>query len=144
MVARAVSRQVWRVLTNFLYFGPFGISMAFHLLFMVRHGTMLEETYRGKTSGYALLMIFCATGLLVRHPSPLAPPSVQAAVFVQSQLGQHAPLFLGPSLAMCSAYIWGRRNPHTRLSLFGVLQFDAPYLPWVIIVIESILSQARQ
>lgn len=29
--------------------------------------------------------------------------------------------------------VWGRRNPNIRMSMFGVLTFNAPYLPYVML-----------
>ena len=29
-------------------------------------------------------------------------------------------------------YVWGRRNPFIRMNFFGLMNFQAPYLPWVL------------
>jgi Derlin-2/3 len=50
--------------------------------------------------------------------------------------------FLAPSLSFMIVYIWGRRNPHSILNLFGVLQFNAPYLPWVLLGFGLLLDQS--
>jgi Derlin-2/3 len=33
-------------------------------------------------------------------------------------------------------YVWARRNPHARMNFLGLFNFNAPYLPWVILLIE--------
>jgi len=43
---------------------------------------------------------------------------------------------LGPSLAFMIVYVWARRNPHARMNFLGLFNFNAPYLPWVILLIE--------
>ena len=35
--------QFWRMLTNFLYFGNFGLDYLFHMFFLVRYCRALEE-----------------------------------------------------------------------------------------------------
>ena len=39
-------------------------------------------------------------------------------------------------------YVWSRTNPHVRLSLMGVLQFNAPFLPYVMILFSLLLGQS--
>ena len=51
-------------------------------------------------------------------------------------------LFLGPCLSFMVLYLWGRRNPHSVLSLFGLLQFNAPFLPWVFLIFAYLLGQS--
>lgn len=47
--------------------------------------------------------------------------------------------FLGPALSSSLVYIWGRRNPDTRLSFLGLLVFSAPYLPLVLMAFSLIV-----
>jgi len=51
-------------------------------------------------------------------------------------------MFLGPSLAMMVVYVWSRRNPNMRMSFLQLFNFNAPYLPWVILGIELLLGQS--
>ena len=51
-------------------------------------------------------------------------------------------LFLAPSLSFMIVYVWSRRNPHAVMALFGLFQFSAPYLPWVLLVIGLLLDQS--
>jgi hypothetical protein len=39
-------------------------------------------------------------------------------------------------------YLWARdpENHHIRMSFFGVLQFNAPYLPWVLLIFSLVLG----
>ena len=36
-------KEVWRLATNFLYFGPMGLNFLFHFLFLYRYSRNLEE-----------------------------------------------------------------------------------------------------
>ena len=47
--------------------------------------------------------------------------------------------FLGTALSSSLVYIWGRRNPDTRLSFLGILVFTAPYLPWVLMAFSLVV-----
>ena len=41
-------------------------------------------------------------------------------------------IFLGNALTIMFVYVWGRRNPFIRMNFFGLMNFQAPYLPWVL------------
>ncbi|XP_061657535.1 derlin-2 isoform X7 [Syngnathoides biaculeatus] len=42
--------QVWRLITNFLFFGPVGFNFLFNMIFLYRYCRMLEEgSFRGRT-----------------------------------------------------------------------------------------------
>ncbi|KAJ1340523.1 hypothetical protein BSLG_004617 [Batrachochytrium salamandrivorans] len=47
--------------------------------------------------------------------------------------------FLSSSLTFMLTYIWSRRNPSTRINFLGLFNFDAPYLPWVLIGFTLVL-----
>ncbi|XP_003366963.1 derlin-2.2 (AtDerlin2-2) [Trichinella spiralis] len=51
-------------------------------------------------------------------------------------------LFLGQALTIMLVYIWSRRNPHVRLNFFGLITFNAPYLPWVLFTFSVILGSS--
>lgn len=39
-------------------------------------------------------------------------------------------------------YVWSRRNPYVRMNFFGLLNFQAPYLPWVLLAFSLLLGNA--
>lgn len=41
---------------------------------------------------------------------------------------------------MMLVYLWSRRNPDVRVSFFGILVFNAPYLPWVLFVFSFLFG----
>lgn len=49
-------------------------------------------------------------------------------------------IFLSHVLTMMLVYIWSRRNPLVRLNIFGVLDVNAPYLPWVFLAFAFLLG----
>jgi len=126
------SFQVWRLATNFLFFGQFGLSYIFHMIFLVRHSTLLEESsFRGRSADFLFFYIFGASS-----------PLIIDGFFWYTSLITSTPLFLGPNLAMMVVYVWGRRNPSVRMSFLQMFTFNAPYLPWVILGIELLLGQS--
>lgn len=116
--------QVWRLITTFLYFGSFGFNFLFNLIFTYRYCRMLEENYyHGKTADFLFMFIFggilmCITG-----------------VFVQI-------LFLGQAFTIMLVYVWARRNPLVRMNFFGLFNFQAPYLPWVLLGFSLLLGNS--
>ncbi|KAF3010146.1 hypothetical protein G7054_g11159 [Neopestalotiopsis clavispora] len=103
--------EYWRLLTTFLYFGPFSLDLLFHVYFLQRYARLLEEG--SSPAHFSYLLAYSMAFLLVLSPFVSMP-------------------FLGHPLSSTLVYIWSRRNPETRLSFLGLLVFTAPYLPWVL------------
>jgi len=114
--------QLWRLVTNFLYFGPLSLDFFFHLFFFMRYSKMLEEnTYHGHRADYAWLLIVCCTLLLLLSPLSPAP-------------------FLSAPLSFTLVYLWARLNSNIRLSLFGVIAISAGHLPYALVLFSWALS----
>lgn len=106
--------QYWRILTTFIYFGPPSLDLLFHLFFMSRYSRLLESTSGPSPATFSWLLLYSTVSLLVLSSFTSWVP------------------FLGHSLSQTLVYIWSRRNPDTRLAFLGLLVFNAPYLPWVL------------
>lgn len=116
--------QVHRLLTSFLYFGPPGIDLLFHLFFLAQNSRSLEETsFRGRTPEYAFFLFLACFSLLLT--APVLTPSVR---------------FLSSPLTFILVYLYSRRNPRVRLALFGLFTFPAPFLPWVLLAFNFLMS----
>lgn len=116
--------ELWRLLTNFLYFGSLNLDFVFHMFFLVKYCKTLEEgSFRGRSADFLWMLLFGAALLNV------------AAAFVDLR-------FLGTSLTFMMVYVWGRRNAHVTLSFLGVFNFTAPYLPWVLLGFSVVLRSS--
>ena len=114
--------QLWRLLTNFFFFGMFSWDFIFHMYFLLRYSQLLEEnSFRGRTADFVCMLGFGATLM------------VAAAPFVNIH-------FLGSSLSFMMVYVWARRNPNVRMSFLGLFPFTAPYLPWVLLAFSVFLG----
>ncbi|ERL95128.1 hypothetical protein D910_12398, partial [Dendroctonus ponderosae] len=51
-------------------------------------------------------------------------------------------LFLGQAFTIMLVYVWSRRNLFVRMNFFGLLNFQAPYLPWVLVAFSVLLGNA--
>ncbi|WVQ73474.1 hypothetical protein IAR50_003046 [Cryptococcus sp. DSM 104548] len=108
--------QLWRFITTFLYFGPISLDLLFHVFFIMRYSRLLEEnSFANRRADYAWLLFLCASFLLLVSSVTTLP-------------------FLSSSLAFALVYIWSRRNPAVKMSLFGVVTITAPYLPISLII----------
>ena len=117
--------QLWRLLTNFFFFGSLGVDFLFHMFFLVRYCRLLEEgSFRGRTADFLLFLIFGGSIMCCVAPFINTPP------------------FLGSSLAFMMVYVWGRRNELVRMSFLGLFQFHAPYLPWVLLGFSVLLGNS--
>ncbi|KAI2580844.1 DERL2 isoform 12, partial [Pan troglodytes] len=49
----------WRLITNFLFFGPVGFNFLFNMIFLYRYCRMLEEgSFRGRTADFVFMFLF--------------------------------------------------------------------------------------
>lgn len=116
--------QLWRLITNFLYFGPIGFNFLFNLIFTYRYCRMLEEgSFRGKTADFFFMFMFGGTLMII------------VALFVNL-------VFLGSAFTIMLVYVWSRRNPYVRMNFFGLMNFSAPYLPWVLLGFSLLLGNS--
>ncbi|XP_067087049.1 stromelysin-3 [Osmerus mordax] len=116
--------QIWRLITNFLFFGSLGFSFLFNIIFLYRYCRMLEEgSFRGRTADFVFMFLF--GGVLM------------------TLFGLFANLFfLGQAFTIMLVYVWSRRNPHIRMNIFGLLNFQAPFLPWVLMGFSLLLGNS--
>jgi len=120
-----VKLQVWRLVTNFFFFGALGIDFLFHMFFLARYCRLLEEgSFRGRTVDFAVMLVFGGALMCV------------SSVFIS------APPFLGSSLAFMMVYVWARRNDDVRMSFLGLFTFRAPFLPWVLLGFSVLLGNS--
>ncbi|KAG1654214.1 hypothetical protein FOA52_006958 [Chlamydomonas sp. UWO 241] len=116
--------EPWRLATNFLWFGNFGVDFVFHMFFLLRYSKSLEEgSFRGRSADYLWMLLLGSVFMIV------------AAPFLDV-------MFLGPSLTFMMVYVWARRNQYVRMSLLGVFTFTAPYLPWVLLALSIVLGNS--
>ncbi|CAB1319611.1 unnamed protein product [Coregonus sp. 'balchen'] len=50
--------------------------------------------------------------------------------------------FLGQAFTIMLVYVWSRRNPYIRMNFFGLLNFQAPFLPWVLMGFSLLLGNS--
>lgn len=109
--------EVWRIFTNFVFFGTLNINWIFHMFFLVNYSRMLEKgLFHGRQADMLYMMLLSAALLLLVAP-----------------LLNSAQLFLGSSLTFTLVYIWSQSNVHVNMSFLGLVTFRAPFLPWVLL-----------
>lgn len=106
--------QFWRLITTFLFHGPFSFNFMFNILFTYRHCAMLEEgAFRSRTADFLYMFIIGASLMCLMD------------FYVNI-------LFLGHAFTVMLVYIWSRQNEHVLMIFFGIFNIHAPYLPWVL------------
>ncbi|KAK4711400.1 hypothetical protein R3W88_005913 [Solanum pinnatisectum] len=116
--------QVWRLVTNFLYFRKMDLDFLFHMFFLARYCKLLEEnSFRGRTADFFYMLLFGATVLtgivLVGGMIPYVSESFARIIFLSN------------SLTFMMVYVWSKQNPFIHMSFLGLFTFTAAYLPWV-------------
>lgn len=113
--------EIWRIFTNFFYFGEFNLSFIVHMLMFFRNSKLLEKkVFQGNAADYLYFILFCMLLLLVFSPFSTL-------------------LFLSQSLSFAMTYYWGRKSKTTIVELMGLFTVRAPYLPFFYIAIGLVL-----
>ena len=109
--------QVWRLFTAF-FLGGGDIQLLFDLFMLLRNSTDLEvNTYYRKTSDYTWALLLINTLILATN-YPL----------------QSTVLF--SPFMMAIVYLWSRANPAASVSIFGLVNCPAPYLPYTYLFLD--------
>lgn len=119
-------QQYWRLVTTFMYFGPFNINLFIKLFFYLRFAIVLElDAYvsRRRAEFFWLFFVSSLSVLLLSSVIPMQ--------------------FLSEPLSFVLLYVWCRRNRHVRVNIFGLLVFNAPYLPFLELGISMVRSWAE-
>ncbi|ORZ40364.1 Der1-like family-domain-containing protein [Catenaria anguillulae PL171] len=124
-------QQYWRLFTSYFFVAPFGVDFLFHIYILSRYSRLLEEgSYRNRPADFALLLIGSALlTLVIAHLLPTMPST-------------WALPFLSGPVTSALTYVWARRNPFLRMSLFGLFEFQAPFLPWAMAGLSALLHGA--
>ncbi|XP_038162456.1 derlin-2-like isoform X2 [Cyprinodon tularosa] len=115
---------IWRLITSFLFFGSLGFGFLFNIIFLYRYCRMLEEdSFRGRTADFVFMFLF-------------------GGIFI-TLLGLFADLiFLGQAFIVMLVYVWSKRNPLIPVNFFGLLSFQAPFLPWALMGCSLLLGNS--
>lgn len=116
--------EIWRLITNFFFLGPFSINFGIRLLMIARYGVQLENgPFQRRTADFFWMMIFGSLSLLVLSAIP----------FFESY-------FLGVSLVFMLLYLWSREFPNANINIYGLVNLKAFYLPWAMLALDVIFG----
>lgn len=114
--------ELHRAITSFFYFGPPNIDTIIHIIFLIRHSKMLEESFINMCDYVYFLFI---VGFLV---------------FITSTIFNF--MILGPVVSSVITYVWTRQNPNVQIQIFRFSAFSAFYLPFVL-PLFSLISEGK-
>jgi len=114
--------EIWRLVTNHLFFGKFSLPFVFSLFFLIRYGSQLEQTrFPGRSADYLVMLMFC--GLICT-----------LVAFVMELP------FLAPALLSSIVYMWSRVFATQQISVFGLFEVEAFYFPWVMLAMTVLMG----
>lgn len=114
--------QYWRLITNFLYFGEFGLTFLFHLILVFRNSKFLEKNvFKGNAADYLYFLLISGFVLLTMSP------------FIGN-------MFLANSFSFAMTYYWGRKSKNTIVQVFGLINLRAPYLTWFYLILGYLMD----
>jgi len=116
--------EIWRLLTNFLFFGKFSMKFMFQMFILASYTSMLETGRFSTPRGTAELVHLFMFGAF--------------CMIVVSWLMGGLP-FLGQPLIFMNLYVWSRTNPMTDVNFWG-FTFSAWHLPFVLMFVGMLMG----
>lgn len=105
--------QLWRPLTAFFNFGPFGISYLMTAHFVWTYMATLERLNHKAPYDFWIMILFGQLSMVLGYP-----------------LLNLSPRFLGHNLSTFLVYIWARYHEGLEVNLFELFNTRAELLPW--------------
>ncbi|XP_042461908.1 derlin-1.1-like [Zingiber officinale] len=116
--------QIWRLLTNFFFLGPFSFHFGIRLIMIARYGVQLERgPFDRRAADFLWMMLFGAFILLVLSAIP----------FFRFR-------FLGTSMVFMLVYVWSREFRTAQINIYGLVSLRAFYLPWALLMLDVIFG----
>ena len=115
--------QVWRLVSNFAVIGKPSMNFLFNLVWLVQYGVSYEK---GKFLGNdAEAITMAGWGMVFIMLLDLLFPFFRAP-------------FHGQALIFMLLYLWSKTNPMTQVGFFGIIKFQALYLPFALLGLDVI------
>ena len=109
--------HVWRLVTTFLFAGPFSQSFLFNLVMMYYTLRRTEEQFRNKYPDFVTLITFL-----------MASTALYSWIY-----GSH--MVLHSSFIFALMYVWCKMEPEAQVMLY-FMPVKAAYLPWVFLALS--------
>lgn len=117
--------EIWRLATNFVFFGGFSFNFAIQLYMLVQYASRYEvspfNTGAGGTSADFVWMLVVGGAVLC-----------VAGVFLELP-------FMGQAMTFMILYAWSRKNPDVNTSVF-MFQVKGFYLPWALTAFHLLIG----
>ncbi|KAL3688408.1 hypothetical protein R1sor_014717 [Riccia sorocarpa] len=116
--------QIWRLLTNFFFLGPFSMHFGMRMLMIARYGVQLEKTtFENRTADFLYMFV---TTMFTALAVTFAVPPLRT-------------FFLSNGLVFMLVYVWSREFATSRVNIMG-LQFKGFYLPWALLAVNTMFG----
>ena len=115
--------QIWRVFTCFTFLGKFGWPFVMNLIFVVQYAKTLEKDFNGVAADFLWCLMMGGAALCgINHVS-----------------GMEMPFLTIPLIFMC-IWIWSRKHPNARMSVFGLFNIMSAHFPWFLICLSMLMG----
>jgi Derlin-2/3 len=105
--------QIWRIVTSFFHFGPFGLGYIMTVQFVWVYMSTLERIHHNKPYDFWIMILFGQLCMVLGYP-----------------IMKLSPKFLGHNLSTFLVYIWSRYHEGVEVNMFELFNTRAELLPW--------------
>ncbi|GMH33614.1 hypothetical protein BSKO_01448 [Bryopsis sp. KO-2023] len=114
--------QIWRLVTHVGFVAPLSRYFAFRLLWLFIYGPPLEQQMTAYNPGeFAFLILFATVMFNI--------------VYIFYPMG-----FCGSALIFTILYLWSRNFSSQEVSIWGLLNIKAFYLPWAFLGVDLLMG----
>ncbi|KAG6552758.1 hypothetical protein Mapa_005706 [Marchantia paleacea] len=117
--------QIWRLLTNFFFLGPFSMHFGMRMLMIARYGVQLEKaSFENRTADFLYMFI----------------TTIFTALALTFAISPLRTFFLSNSLVFMLVYVWSREFATSNVNIMGLAQLKGFYLPWALLAVNTMFG----
>jgi len=106
--------QIWRPMTAFLNFGPFGLGYVMTAQFVWTYMSSIERLHHANPYDFWIMILFGQLCMVIGYP-----------------ILKLSPKFLGHNLSTFLVYVWSRFHEGMDVNMFELFNSKAELLPWI-------------
>lgn len=116
--------QLWRVVSCFMFLGPFSMPFLFNFIFVTHYFPQLEKEFNGKTAHFLWILMFAGVSFMV----------------INYLLFHNGMGVLCLPLVFFVVYVFCRRHAEQKASVFGLFTVPLGLWPWFLLFLTALMG----
>uniref|UniRef100_A0A7S1G7K1 Derlin n=1 Tax=Bicosoecida sp. CB-2014 TaxID=1486930 RepID=A0A7S1G7K1_9STRA len=136
--------EIWRLFTNFIFFGDFSFNFLISLYMLVRYSQALESNPFPADGGAREGTLADYVWFLASTAGIMCLLNIVFGTYDPPKMSMMGPMYsrwpaMASAMVFTILYTWSKRNVDAQVSFFG-FRFQGFYLPWVLLIFHVLIG----